>query len=154
MVSIASNNPYDWISIASLALPKGEIYCATKHAVCVIRIHTQKSHTHLPPQILGLCRSLRDELEAYNIRVATVCPWFTDTNILKTDTRIALAGAAMTPIERVVGGILNAATDPDWTTNGATYTAPDDKEVFRISAQELSVGSYKLLHDRIKMAIK
>ena len=108
----------------------------------------------MPLQILGLCRSLNDELKAYNIRVATVCPWFTDTKILQTSTRVILAGAAMTPIERVAGGILNAATDPDWTTNGATYTIPDEKEVFRISIQELTVGSYKLLHNRIQMAIK
>jgi NAD(P)-dependent dehydrogenase (short-subunit alcohol dehydrogenase family) len=108
----------------------------------------------MPPQIIGLCRSLHDEFKAYNIRVATVCPWFTDTNILPTSTRVILAGCAMTPIERVAGAILNAATDPDWTTNGATYTLPDEKEVFRISAQELAVGSYEILRDRIKSVIK
>jgi NAD(P)-dependent dehydrogenase (short-subunit alcohol dehydrogenase family) len=136
-----------------LALPKGEIYCATKYAVRVIGLHTSL-FTHVPPQVLGLCRSLHDELKAYNIRVATVCPWTTDTNIISTSSRIILAGCPMTSIERVAGAILNAATDPDWMTNGAAYTIPDENEVFRISIQELAVGSYKILHDRIKMVIR
>lgn len=108
----------------------------------------------LLPKIIGLCHSLRDSLKPYNIRVATVCPFFVETPILKISSRLGLAGVPKAPIERVAGAILNAATDPDWSTSGAAYTLPDENEVFRISHQELEVGSYKLLNDRVSSFMK
>lgn len=132
-----SNDPKAIVFVGSMSsltgLPRGEIYSATKHAVW------------------GLARSLRGDLVRHKIRVATVCPWFTDTQILQTATKVLLAGVPMTPVERVAGAIVNAATDPDWESSGATYALPDQGEVLRISRHELNIASYKTLNDRIDL---
>ncbi|PVF96568.1 NAD(P)-binding protein [Serendipita vermifera] len=137
LMKTKSNNPKAIVFIGSMysltGLPRGEIYTATKHAVW------------------GLARSLRDDFVQHNIRVATICPWFTETNILKTATKVILAGIPLTPIERVAGAIVNAATDPDWETSGATYSLPDQGEVLRIDRHELNLGSYKTLTARISL---
>ena len=67
---------------------------------------------------------------------------------------MVLAGIPMTPIARVAGAIVNAATDPDWETSGSTYSIPDDGTVLRIERQELAVGIYKILNDRVQSAIR
>jgi hypothetical protein len=62
---------------------------------------------------------------------------------------VALAGLPLVPIERVVGAIVNAATDPDCETSGASYVLPDQGEVLRIDRHELSLASYKILNTRV-----
>jgi hypothetical protein len=62
---------------------------------------------------------------------------------------VALAGLPLVPIERVAGAIVNAATDPDWETSGASWVLPDKGEVLRIDRHELSLGSYKILNTRV-----
>lgn len=106
-----------------------------------------------PLQIIGLARSLYDDMKTYNIRVAVVSPWFTDTAILPKASRFILAGLPLTPVSRIVSAIIHASTDAEWSTSGATYALPDDKEVFRIERHELAVGAYKLFHDRLKGVI-
>ena len=88
------------------------------------------------------------------IRIVVVCPWFIDTAILPTATRVILAGIPLTPISRVAGAIVNAATDPNWDTSGATYSIPDDGSVIRIERQELAVGIYKILNDRVHAGMR
>lgn len=88
-------------------------------------------------------------MKLWGIRVAVVCPWFTDTSILATPTRVMLAGLPMTPLSRVAGSVVHAATDPNWETSGASYALPDDGTILRIDRQELAVGSYKILHERL-----
>ncbi|KAG8843301.1 hypothetical protein FRB91_003466 [Serendipita sp. 411] len=128
------------IFIGSMAgnngLPRGEIYCATKHAV------------------FGLCRSLHDDFKIFNIRTAVITPWFIETAILPKATLALLAGIPKTPLHRVAGAIVNAATDPDWNTNGAMYTLPDEGPVFRVDRQEFGTGVYKLLLDRINGIVR
>lgn len=132
--------PMAIIFVSSMAgnngLPRGEIYSATKHG------------------IVALCRSLTEDYRGHGIRTAVVCPWFIDTPILKTASRVALAGIPLTPVHRVAGAIVCAATDPNWETSGASYNLPDDGLVMRTERHELTVGVYKLLTDRINGLIK
>jgi hypothetical protein len=93
-------------------------------------------------------------MKLWGIRVVVVCPWFIDTAILPTSTKVVLAGLPMTPIWRVAGAIVNAATDPNWETSGAAYSIPDEGTVLRIERQELAIGIYKILHDRVQTAIR
>lgn len=132
--------PMAIIFVGSMAgnqgFPRAEIYSATKHG------------------LIGLCRSLTEDYRAQGIRTAVVCPWFVDTPLIKTDNRVILAGAPFTPINRVAGAIVCAATDPNWETSGASYNLPDDGPVMRTERHELSVGVYKILTERINTLIK
>ncbi|KAG8829958.1 hypothetical protein FRC17_005720 [Serendipita sp. 399] len=135
-----SKEPKAFIFIGSMAgnngLPRGEIYSATKHAV------------------YGLCRSLTEDFKNVNIRTAVITPWFIETPILPKATLAILAGIPKTPLHRVAGAIVNAAMDPDWNTNGAMYTLPDEEKVFRVDRQELGSSVYKLLNDRINGIVR
>jgi hypothetical protein len=93
-------------------------------------------------------------MKVCGIRVVIICPWFIDTAILRTATRVILAGIPLTPISRVAGAIVNAATDPNWETSGASYSIPDDGSVIRIERQELAVGIYKVLNDRVQAGMR
>jgi hypothetical protein len=105
-------------------------------------------------QLVGFARSLHDEMKICGVRVVIICPWFIDTAILLTATRVILAGIPLTPISRVAGAIVNAATDPNWETSGAAYSIPDDGPVIRIERQELAVGIYKVLNDRVQAGMR
>ncbi|KIM22325.1 hypothetical protein M408DRAFT_332959 [Serendipita vermifera MAFF 305830] len=135
-----SSEPKAIIFMGSMAglngLPHGEMYSASKHA------------------LVGFTRSLRDEMKLWGVRVAVVCPWFIDTSILETPTRVMLAGLPMTPLSRVAGAVVHAATDPDWETSGASYALPDDGSIIRIDRKELAVGIYKILHERLNSVSK
>ena len=60
-----------------------------------------------------------------------------------------MTGIPMVPVERVAGAIFLAATDGEKNTNGAAYTLPDDREVFRIPPVEIDEGVYLLLKQRV-----
>ena len=59
-----------------------------------------------------------------------------------------LAGIPMVPLSRISAAIFLAATDGTEGTNGAAYTLPDDREVYRIPLNELTEGVYGMLNKR------
>jgi len=120
-------------SMASwVGLPLAPIYSAAKHA------------------LLGLARALKDPLETEGIRISIVCPWFADTAILPPAFKVLMAGIPMVPVERVAGAIFRAASDKDPKTNGASYTLPDDGQVYLIPDLNIDEGVYGRLSDRAK----
>ncbi len=61
-----------------------------------------------------------------------------------------MAGIPMVPVERVAGAIFRAASDKDPKTNGASYTLPDDGQVYLIPDLNIDEGVYGRLSDRAK----
>lgn len=55
----------------------------------------------------------------------------------------------MTPVPKIAGAIVLAATDATPDTNGSAYTLPDEREVFRVPHVQLDEGVYKLVHNRV-----
>lgn len=87
-------------------------------------------------------------MQNQGIRTGIVTPWFADTAILPTTTKFLLAGVPLASVDRIVGAITLACTDPDMSTNGSMYSVPDHGTVFRIPRHELSYGVYKALTAR------
>ena len=56
----------------------------------------------------------------------------------------------MTPISRIAGAVLRAATDPDVATSGCPWVLPDDGPVIRVEKEALRAGVYELLDRRIR----
>lgn len=77
-----------------LPLPGVALYGASKHAV------------------LGLYRSLRSTSFSHGVRVNLVCPYFMDTPILKTTSRVIIAGGLLGQPEDVVEAATRFAADP------------------------------------------
>ncbi|KAI5120349.1 hypothetical protein M0805_009424 [Coniferiporia weirii] len=100
--------------------------------------------------IIGLMRSLKHAFHVNGLRIATVCPWFADTQILSAASKTLMAGIPMAPVPRIAGAIFLAATDSAPDTNGAVYTVPDEHEVFRVPHTEITEGVYVLLSNRVK----
>ncbi|KAL5528531.1 hypothetical protein ACEPAF_7667 [Sanghuangporus sanghuang] len=120
-------------SMGSIAgIPGAPLYSSSKHA------------------IIGLMRSIKDEFGVKGLRVATVCPWFADTAIVPTAMKVLLAGIPFVPTTRVAAAFVRAATDADTESNGAAYTLPDEREVYRIPHTSLNEGVYKMINDRVK----
>jgi len=114
----------------NIGLANAELYSASKHA------------------LLGLCRSLCRDLQGQGIRTGIITPWFADTAILPTAAKYLLAGVPLASVDRIVGAITLACTDPDMSTTGSIYSIPDHGTVIRIPRHELSYGVYKALKDR------
>ncbi|KAA1467035.1 NAD(P)-binding protein [Dentipellis sp. KUC8613] len=112
------------------AIPKGPQYSASKHG------------------ILGLMRSLYPIVDAENIRISVIHPWFADTGILPLPIKVILAGVPLTPVPRIAAAILCAGVDPDPATNGLPWLLPDDGPVFRLEREQLRAGVYELLDKR------
>jgi NAD(P)-dependent dehydrogenase (short-subunit alcohol dehydrogenase family) len=117
------------------AIPGEPMYSAAKHGV------------------LGFMRSIYPSCRSQGIRVGTIHPWFADTALVRTYVRVLLAGIPLTPIERVAGAIVYAATDPDMGTSGCTWLLPDDGYVFRLEREELKEGVYRMINARVDAAI-
>ncbi|KAI0043269.1 NAD(P)-binding protein [Auriscalpium vulgare] len=129
----------DWksvVMIGSMAswqgIPLAPQYSASKHAV------------------LGFMRSIEKIVARDNVRVATIHPWFADTNILPFVVKLALAGIPLTPVDRIAAAIFYAATDPDPETNGLPWLLPDEGPVFRVDREQLTLGVYGLMDQRVK----
>ena len=103
--------------------------------------------------VLGFMRSIYPSCLSQGIRVATIHPWFADTALVPTIVKVFLAGIPLTPIERVAGAIVYAATDPDMETSGCTWLLPDDGYVFRLEREQLKEGVYRLIDARTKAAV-
>ncbi|KAF5380225.1 hypothetical protein D9757_008222 [Collybiopsis confluens] len=112
------------------AFPPAPTYTATKHAV------------------LGLMRSLDPILAVQNIRIACITPFFADTNILPIIVKAALIGVPLTPVPRIAGAIVYAASHPDQTTSGCGYVLPDNGPVYKVPREEFKAGVYKIMDDR------
>lgn len=109
------------------------MYSASKHAV------------------LGFMRALFPSLRRDGIRISVVHPWFADTNLIPANFKAGLAGIPMTPVHRVAGAILCAATDPDMRTSGCPWLLPDGGLVFRLEKEQLREGAYRLIDRRVKL---
>lgn len=62
---------------------------------------------------------------------------------------VFMSGIPFVPVSRVAGAIFLAATDATPNTQGATYSLPDEKEVFRIPHMQIDGGLYELLGARV-----
>jgi hypothetical protein len=87
-------------------------------------------------------------LSARGIRVAVVHPWFTDTTLMTTMNRVAIAGIPMLPIERVAGTIIFSSTDPDIASTGAIWLLPDDGPLLRLEREIIKGGVYDIIAER------
>jgi hypothetical protein len=61
-----------------------------------------------------------------------------------------LAGLPMTPVPRIAGAVIRAATDPDIATSGCPWVLPDDGPVIRVEKEALREGVYELLNRRLR----
>jgi len=111
-------------------LSHAELYSVSKHA------------------LLGLCRSLCRDLQDQGVRTCIITPWFVDTAILPMGIKYLLAGIPLASVDRIVGAIALACTDPDMSTTGSMYSIPDHGPVFQVPRHEPSYGVYKALNDR------
>jgi hypothetical protein len=116
-------------------IPGGPLYTAAKHGV------------------LGFMRSIYPSCHSQGIRVATIHPWFANTALVPTIVKVFLAGIPLTPIERVAGAIVCAATDPHMETSGCTWLLPDGGYVFRLEREQLKEGVYRIIDARVKAAV-
>lgn len=71
-----------------------------------------------------------------------------DTAIVPTPVKLILAGIPLTPVPRVAGAILYAATDPDTSTSGSGYLLLDDGPVFMVQKEDFKEGVYKMIDNR------
>lgn len=135
-------------------IPRGSLYAASKHA------------------ILGLMRSLYPGFQFQNIRIASIHPFFAgkppqknslkmvielciiDTAIVPIPLKLLLSGIPLTPVPRIAGAILYAATDPSPETNGSAWLLTDDGPVFMVPKEEFKMGVYKMIDDRANAMIK
>ena len=119
-------------SMASwVALPGSVQYAASKHS------------------ILGAMRSLSLPLKAQGVRVACIHPFFAETAMISPRERLMFAGIPLTPMARIVGAIVSAATDPDLNTTGSAYVLPDSGLTFRVSQEFFTLGIYGLINKRV-----
>jgi hypothetical protein len=119
-------------------------------------------------------RYLDPIVNAENIRTACIHPWFTgeglcpsspgftphvlivakETNIISWQTKVLTAGMPTTPVERVVGAIFRAATDPDPATSGCPWVLPDDGPVLLCKKEILREGVYAMLNNRLRRVVR
>ena len=116
------------------AIPDGPMYSASKHGV------------------LGFMRSLHLPCLHEGIRVGVIHPWFADIATVPIVVKAALAGIPLTPVERVAGAIVYAATDPDMETSGCPWLLHDGHMV-RLEREQLKEGVYKMIGARTKVAL-
>ncbi|PFH49765.1 hypothetical protein AMATHDRAFT_76024 [Amanita thiersii Skay4041] len=124
-------------SMASwLALPRAEIYAATKHAV------------------LGLMRSLHTSFALQDIRIACIHPFFADTAIVPFPMKVVLAGIPLATLPRIAGAIFCSASHPDPGTSGNAWLILDDGPVFMVPKEELKLGVYGMIDKRANALLK
>lgn len=104
--------------------------------------------------VLGLMRSLHLPCLTAGIRVGVIHPWFADTAIVPSYVKVALAGIPLTPVTRIAGAIVCAATDSDMETSGCPWLLPDDGYVFRLEKEELKEGVYGMIDARAQAALR
>ncbi|EIM84945.1 NAD-P-binding protein [Stereum hirsutum FP-91666 SS1] len=124
-------------SLASwISLPFGPpLYGASKHAM----LGTMRN----------LSASLPGQPETKHIRVSCIHPWYADTNILDTPTKLFVAGVPLAPVLRIAYAIFNAATDPDMSTSGSAYLLLDDGPVLRLEKEVMKSGVYEVMNKRV-----
>ncbi|THU85954.1 NAD(P)-binding protein [Dendrothele bispora CBS 962.96] len=125
-------------SIASwLGIPDGVVYCAAKSAV------------------LAVMRSLHPLFEQQGMRIAAIHPFYVDTGpMFPLSAKLLLAGVPVTPVSRVAGAIVYAATHPDAATSGCAYMLPDNGPVFKLPRDEFKLGVYKVIDERSNALFK
>jgi len=83
------------------------------------------------------------------IRVGVIHPWFVYTALAPTNFKVGLVGVPITPVERVAGAIVYAATDPDMETRGCPWLLPDDGYVSILEKERLKEGVYKMIGPKL-----
>ncbi|KAG5639461.1 hypothetical protein H0H81_001583 [Sphagnurus paluster] len=105
--------------------------------------------THLALHYLGVDR----DPEADTLK-AVVLIGSMDTNIIPIAARLFLAGIPLTPVPRIAGAIIYAATNPDPETNGVAFLLTDDGPVFMVPREEFKMGVYKMIDERANALLK
>ncbi len=80
--------------------------------------------------------------------ISTLTSTCLDTAIVPTPVKLILAGIPLTPVPRVAGAIIYAATDPDMSTSGSGYLLLDDGPVFMVRKEDFKEGVYKMIDNR------
>ncbi|KAJ3969158.1 hypothetical protein EV361DRAFT_922459 [Lentinula raphanica] len=112
-------------------LSKAPIYTASKHAV------------------LAIMRSLDVSFASRGIRIASIHPFFAATSMVPEIIRLQLSGIPLTPVPRIAGAILYAASQPDPSCNGAAFWIPDGgASTFMISREEFKPGIYDYIDSK------
>ncbi|KAJ3763228.1 NAD(P)-binding protein [Lentinula raphanica] len=122
-------------------LSKAPIYTASKHAV------------------LAIMRSLDVSFASRGIRIASIHPFFAgrhnlqsvddSTSMVPEIIRLQLSGIPLTPVPRIAGAILYAASQPDPSCNGAAFWIPDGgASTFMISKEEFKPGVYDYIDSK------
>jgi len=117
-------------------IPGAAMYTASKHAV------------------LGLMRSLYPRFQLQDMRIACIHPFFADTDIVPIPAKLFLAGIPKTPVPRIAGAVVQAATNPDPETNGCAWLLPDDGPVFMVPREEFKLGVYEMIDKRANALLK
>ncbi|KAJ8696012.1 hypothetical protein PTI98_005914 [Pleurotus ostreatus] len=128
------------IMIGSMAswsgIPKAPLYTASKHAV------------------LGIMRAMHLFLQADNIRIGTIHPFFADTNIVPVPIKLLLAGIPKAPVPRIAGAILHAASNPSVESNGSAWLLTDNGPVFQVPKEQFKEGVYEMIDARANRLLK
>ncbi|KAI5120352.1 hypothetical protein M0805_009427 [Coniferiporia weirii] len=116
----------------------------------IMGLHGAYAYSSSKHAVLALLSSLMHDFKQKGLRVTGVFPWFADTPILPVAFKLFMTGIPMVPVPRAAGAIFLAATDGAPDTNGAAYTLPDEREVFRISHPEINENIHALIASRVK----
>ncbi|EJT53261.1 hypothetical protein A1Q2_03633 [Trichosporon asahii var. asahii CBS 8904] len=91
--------------------------------------------------ILGIMKGIVASCNDLKVRVATVCPYFSKTNILDPSFVHPYPALGYAQVSDVVNAFVAAITDPSPKTNYAAYLIPDQWGVFRMAATGQFVGA-------------
>lgn len=65
-----------------------------------------------------------------------------------------LAGIPKTPIERIAGAILYAATDVNMESSGSAWLLPDNGPVYKLEKEAFKLGVYGMIDNRANAVLK
>jgi NAD(P)-dependent dehydrogenase (short-subunit alcohol dehydrogenase family) len=91
--------------------------------------------------ILGIQKGIEKAARELNVRVGTVCPYFSKTAILTSDFVHPTPKLGYAKVEDVVSAFVAAITDSDPKTNFGCYLIPDQWGVYRMASHGQFIGA-------------
>ncbi|KAH8832305.1 hypothetical protein DL96DRAFT_1581640 [Flagelloscypha sp. PMI_526] len=124
-------------SLASfISIPTAPLYAASKFAV------------------LGLMRSIAEDFEKMGISVGSVHPWFADTPLIDTPTKLIIAGLPFTPVSLLADAVVRCATSPNNEDHECAWLLTDNGPVLRVRPEECNMGLYELIDAKAASQVK